>query len=309
MSHHLLITNKMVKVCEPELEAIYQVERLYNQNDPLKFLAGNGDKYRAIAGADVSAEMMALMPNLEMISSFGVGYDSVDIAAAKARNIRVTNTPDVLNDAMAEITVGLMIALSRRLVEAHNFVVKGGWENAGFPLQSELRGKTVGIIGLGRIGKEIAARAQAMKMRVVYFGRTHQHDQPYVYYDDLKHMARDVDWLVAMTPGGAGTDKLVDAEILDALGEKGYFVNMARGSVVDQAALVAALENKKLAGAVLDVFADEPHVPDALKNMDNVVLSPHQGSATTQTRAAMGALVMANLAAFFADEPLLTQVV
>ncbi|MCF6302951.1 MAG: 2-hydroxyacid dehydrogenase [Devosiaceae bacterium] len=309
MSHPLLITNTMVKVCEPELEAIYQVERLYDQSDPLGFLSQNGHKFSAIAGADVTGQMMALLPNLKMISSFGVGYDSIDIGAAKSRGISVTNTPDVLNDAMGEITIGLMIALSRQLVQAHNFVCQGEWQNRIFPLQSELRGKTVGIIGLGRIGKEIAARCQAMKMRVVYFGRTHQKDQPYVYYDDLEHMARDVDWLVAITPGGAGTDNLITAEVLAALGPNGYFVNMARGSLVDQPALIAALEGGQLAGAALDVFADEPNVPDVLTRMDNVVLSPHQGSATVQTRAAMGALVVANLKAFFAGEPLLTQVV
>lgn len=309
MSNHVLITNKMVKICEPELEQTYQISRLYDQADPIQFLAESGGKFTAIAGADVSAELMDQLPNLKMISSFGVGYDSIDVSAAKKRGIVVTNTPDVLNDAMAEITIGLMIALSRRLVPAHNFVREGNWQNTTFGLKSELTGKTVGIVGLGRIGKEIAARCQAMKMRVVYFGRTNQTDQPFVYYDDLTHMARDVDWLVAITPGGAGTDKLINVEVLSALGPNGYFVNMARGSVMDQNALIDALQSGKIAGAALDVFADEPNVPKALLNCDNVLLSPHQGSATIQTRTAMGNLVLANLAAFFAGEPLFTRVV
>lgn len=309
MLPHVLITNKMVQICEPELEEFYQVQRLYDQPDPIEFLKNFGTQYTAIAGADVSEEMMQFMPNLKCISSFGVGYDSVDIAAAKKREIAVTNTPDVLNDAMAEITLGMMIALSRQLITAHNYVRNGGWQEKDFGLQHELTGKTVGIVGLGRIGKEIAARCQAMKMRVVYFGRTNQIGQPYAYYSDLEQMAHDVDWLIAITPGGSGTDGLIDAKVLKALGPTGYFVNMARGSVMDQDALILALERGKLAGVALDVFADEPNVPDALLNKDNVLLSPHQGSATVQTRAAMGRLVLANLAAHFAGTPLLTRVV
>ena len=309
MSNHVLITNTMVKICEPELDARYNVQRLYEQADPKEFLAKYGQLYTATAGQDVSAQLIDQLPNLKMISSFGVGYDSIDIAAAKQRGIAVTNTPDVLNDAMAEITLGMMIALSRRLIPGHNFVRSGKWQAGEFGLQSELRGKTLGIVGLGRIGKEIAARCQAMKMRVVYFGRTHQLDQPYVYYNDLTHMARDVDWLVAITPGGAGTDKLINADVIKALGPKGYFVNMARGSVMDQDALIAALENEEIAGAALDVFADEPNVPKTLLNRDNVLLSAHQGSATVQTRVAMGQLVLDNLEAFFTGKPLLTRVV
>lgn len=308
MSNHVLITNKMVKICEPELEETYQISRLYEEVDPKQFLTENGGLFTAIAGADVSAELMDQLPNLKLISSFGVGYDSIDISAAKKRGVAVTNTPDVLNDAMAEITIGMMIALSRQIVPAHNFVREGKWQNAAFGLKSELTGKTVGIVGLGRIGKEIAARCQAMKMRVVYFGRSNQTDQPFVYYDDLTEMARDVDWLVAITPGGAATNKLISADVLNALGPNGYFVNMARGSVMDQGALIAALQSDQIAGAALDVFANEPNVPNALLNRNNVLLSPHQGSATIQTRAAMGNLVLANLAAFFAGEPLHTQV-
>lgn len=309
MKSHVLITNTMVKSCEPHLEELYTLHRLYEQSDPGMFLAKNGDLFTAIAGADVSEKMMEQMPNLKMISSFGVGYDSIDVVAAKRRGIYVTNTPNVLNDAMAEITIGLMIALSRNLVLADKYVRAGKWQENNFPLQSELTGKTVGIVGLGRIGKEIALRAQAMKMRVIYCGRTKQVGQPYAYYSDVRDLAQNSDWLIIITTGGEATSHLINADVIKALGPKGYLVNMARGSVVDQDALIWALQKDELAGAALDVFADEPHVPDALLAMDKVILSPHQGSATHQTRAAMGALVVANLQAFFAGEPLLTRVV
>jgi len=202
-----------------------------------------------------------------------------------------------------------MVSLARRLPQADQYVRAGKWPEAGFPLQSELTGKTVGIVGLGRIGKEIAARCLAMKMRVVYFGRNKQLNQPYIYYNTLTDMARDADWLVVITPGGAGTNKLINREVLDALGPDGYLVNMARGTVVDEPVLVDYLKSGKIAGAALDVFEAEPKIPAELFDLDNVVLSPHQGSATHQTRYAMGALVVANLAAHFAGEPLLTRVV
>lgn len=223
--------------------------------------------------------------------------------------MRVTNTPEVLNDAMAEITLGLMVALCRRLVQADAHVRAGRWaggEKLG--LTGELTGRTVGILGLGRIGREIARRAQAMKMQVVYHGRNRQPDQPYPYYAEPVAMARDVDWLVVVTPGSAETKGLVDRAVLEALGPEGNLVNVARGSVVDEAALVELLVSGGLGGAALDVFADAPHVPEALVGLDNVVLSPHQGSATRKTREAMADLVVRNLAAHFAGDPLPTPV-
>ncbi len=308
-THDVLITNKLLQSCEDALDARYTVHRLYEMADPEGFLAETGPNIRAVAAGAVDAALMDKLPNLEMISNFGVGYDAIDTATAKARNIRVTNTPGVLNDAMAEITIGLMISLARRLPQADRYTRAGKWPAGAFPLQSELTGKTVGIVGLGRIGKEIANRAQAMKMRVIYYGRRKQANIPYVYYDNLAEMARDADWLVAITPGGADTAALIDRTVLEALGPQGYFVNVARGSVVDEPALVDMLSSGGIAGAALDVFADEPNVPPALFDLDNVVLSPHQGSATHQTREAMGALVVANLEAYFAGDPLHTPVV
>jgi lactate dehydrogenase-like 2-hydroxyacid dehydrogenase len=305
---HVLITQKLLKSCEDAIVENFSAVRLYDQPDKAAFLAANGAKFRAIAGGGVDAALMDRLPGLAMISNFGVGYDNIDIAAARARNIRVTNTPNVLNDAMAELTIGLMVALARRIPGADRHVRDGKWPKAAYPLQAELTGKTVGILGLGRIGQEIALRCLAMKMRVVYHSRHKRPNTPYVYYDKLADMARDADWLVVITPGGTATEKLVDRAVLDALGPRGYLVSMARGSVVDEKVLVEKLTKGEIAGAALDVFEDEPDVPEALFGLDNVVLSPHQGSATHQTRYAMGALVVANLEAFFNGGPLLTPV-
>jgi len=257
----------------------------------------------------VDAALMDKLPKLEIIANFGVGYDSIDTAAAKTRNIRVTNTPNVLNDAMAEITIGLMVALGRRLPQADRYVRDGKWPSGNFPVQSELTGKTVGILGLGRIGKEIAVRCQAMKMRVVYYGRNRQPREPFLYYDNLVAMARDVDWLVIIAPGGKATERSVSREVLEALGPEGRLVNMARGTLVDEPAMVEMLKSGGLAGAALDVFEKEPQVPQALFGLDNVVLSPHQGSATSETRFLMGKLVVDNLIAHFNGDPLLSPVV
>lgn len=309
MPEEILQTHKLLDSCEVALAERYVVHKLHEAADPEALLAEVGPRVRGIAGGKVDAALMDRLPKLELISNFGVGYDTIDTAAAKARNIRVTNTPNVLNDAMAELTIGLMIALARRIPQADRYIRRGGWKGGDFPLQVELNGKTVGILGLGRIGREIASRCQAMKMRVVYHGRRRRPDEPFVYYDRLVDMARDVDWLVLVAPGGKETERIVNREVLEALGPKGFLVNMGRGSLVDQPVLVEMLQNGGIAGAALDVFEDEPNVPEALIGLDNVVLSPHQGSATQQTRDRMGALVVANLEAQFAGEPLLTPVV
>jgi lactate dehydrogenase-like 2-hydroxyacid dehydrogenase len=244
-----------------------------------------------------------------MISSFGVGYDGVDVAACREHGVRLTNTPDVLNDAVAELTLALMLALCRRIPQADGHVREGWWVEGGYPLTGELTGARVGILGLGRIGKEIARRCQAFKMRVAYHGRSEQPYEPYEYYPDLTAMARDVDWLVVIAPGTAETAGIVSREVMQVLGPEGYLVNVARGSLVDELAMVEMLQSGALGGAALDVFADEPRVPEALFGLDNVVLSPHQASATTKTRRAMGDLVVQNLAAHFDGRPLLTSVV
>ena len=309
MTIEILQTHPLLASCEAALAARYTVHKLHEQADKDAWLRENGARIRAHAGSGVQADLMDALPNLEIIASFGVGYDNIDTAAARARNIRVTNTPDVLNDAVAELTIGLMVSLARRIPQADQFVRQGKWPGGNFGLFSELTGKTLGILGLGRIGKEIAVRAQAMKMRVVYYGRHHQPSVPYVYYDKLEDMARDSDWLVVIAPGGKGTEGIVSRKVLEALGPKGRLVNVARGTLIDEAAMVDLLVNGGLGGAALDVFEHEPQVPSELLALDNVVLSPHQGSATHQTRDAMGALLVANLERHFAGEPLISAVV
>lgn len=308
-SIEILQTHKLLDTCEAALAERYTVHKLHEAADPDALVADLAPRLRAIAGGKVDAGLIAKLPKLEIIANFGVGYDTIDTSAAKAANVRVTNTPNVLNDAVAELTIGLMIALARRIPQGDQFVRQGKWPHSGMGLFTELTGKTVGILGLGRIGKEIAIRAQAMKMRVVYYGRKRQPSEPHIYYDNLVDMARDSDWLVIIAPGGKGTEHIVSREVLEALGPQGMLVNVARGTLIDEPAMLELLQTGGLAGAALDVFETEPKIPEAFFALDNVVLSPHQGSATHQTRNAMGALVVANLDAHFAGEPLISAVV
>jgi lactate dehydrogenase-like 2-hydroxyacid dehydrogenase len=310
MKPEIVQIGPMMPHVEAALEAAYTVHRYWQAPDKAALAAEIGGRVRAAAtNGTAPRAVIEALPKLEMISSFGVGYDGVDVAACRARGVRLTNTPDVLNDAVAEVTLGLMIALCRRIPQADAYVRAGKWLSGNYGLTAELTGARVGILGLGRIGKEIARRCQAFKMRVAYHGRHQQRYEPFEYYPSLVGMARDVDWLVVIAPGSAETRGIVSREVMEALGPKGCLVNVARGSLVDEAALVELLQAGKLGGAALDVFEDEPRVPEALFAMDNVVLAPHQGSATRKTRQAMGDLVMDNLAAFFAGAPLLTPVV
>lgn len=256
-----------------------------------------------------SAAMMDALPKLEIIALCSVGYDKVDIDHARARGIRVTNTPDVLTDDTADLAVGLLYATLRNIATNDRFVRAGRWA-AGEkpPLARKLTGRRIGILGLGRIGRAIAQRLEPVAGEILYHGRHAVADAPYTYVADRIDFARACDVVIVATAGGAGTEKLVDAAMLDALGADGVIVNIARGSIVDEDALVAALAGKRIAGAGLDVFADEPHVPAALLAMDHVVLQPHQGSATQETRAAMADLVLANLDAHFAGRALPTPV-
>jgi len=292
-----------------DLEATYTVHHLYRAPDRVAFLAAVRDKVRGIATFQgrVDAALMDALPRLEIVASMSIGLDHIDLEAAKARRIRVTNTPDVLTDDVADLAIGLMIAVARRLVVADRYVRDGRWlEEGPMPLQAKLGGKTMGVIGMGRIGQAIARRAVAMGMTVVYHNPRPKPDLAYRYYADLAAMAADADYLVVACPGGAATRHLVSARVIAALGPKGAVINIARGSVIDQAALVMALAERKLAGAGLDVFEDEPRVPEALTKLDSVVLTPHVGSATEATRLAMGRLMLDNLAAQFAGKPLLT---
>ncbi len=256
----------------------------------------------------VDGAFMDRLPKLEIISNFGVGYDTVDAAAAAERGIIVTNTPDVLNEEVADLALGLLLATVRELPQADRYVRAGGWLKGAFPLSATLRDRKVGIVGMGRIGKAIAKRVEAFGLPIVYHTRRPQADVPYKHYDNLVAMARDVDTLILILPGGAATRNLVNAEVLAALGPRGVLVNVARGTVVDEPALLKALQDKTIAAAGLDVFVDEPRVPEAFFALDNVVLLPHVGSATHHTRNAMGQLVVDNLVSWFAGKGPVTPV-
>jgi len=309
MKPEILQISPMMPHVEAALEAACTVHRYWKAEDKAALLAEIGPRVRAIAtGKGCTREVIEALPKLELISSFGVGYDAVDVAACKDHGVHLTNTPDVLNDAVAETTMALMLALCRRIPQADAYVRSGRWLGGNYPLTAELTGARVGILGLGRIGKEIARRCQVFKMRVAYHGRHEQPYEPYEYYADLSQMARDVDWLVVIAPGGPETQGIVSRAVMEALGPEGSLVNVARGSLVDEPAMVELLQSGALGAAALDVFADEPRVPEALIGLDNVVLSPHQGSATRKTRKAMGDLVVDNIAAFYAGTPLLSAV-
>lgn len=261
----------------------------------------------AFGGSQLAPDQLAKFPHLEIISVFGVGYDGMPLTACADAKVKVTNTPDVLNDEVADTAVALTLMTCRQFVGAQKFVEAGDWLKGQYPLTHSLWGKTVGIIGLGRIGKGIAERLIAHKMSVAYYGRNKQ-DVPYTYYSNLVEMAGDADVLIAITPGGAATKHLVNAAVLEALGPTGFFINVARGSVVDQDALVKAIESGGIAGAGLDVFEAEPKVPEALFNRRNVVLLPHVASATHETRQAMADLAVDNLRLHFAGKPVRTLV-
>ena len=303
----------VAKLWPPMMEALHGAFEVHDRthlSDPAAF-AQIAPRVRGIAASGeskVPRELIAQLPALEMISVFGVGYDGVDVAAARERGIAVTHTPNVLNDEVADLAMALVLAVSRRLVEADRYVRGGQWKNGPMPLARKVSGTRMGIVGLGRIGQAIARRAEAFGMSIAYTGRNAKPESPYRYVASAEALAAEVEFLVVITPGGAGTRKLIDAKVLAALGKKGYLVNVARGSVVDEAALVEALQNGTIAGAGLDVFEDEPHVPEALFSLDNVVLVPHIGSATWQTRQAMADLAFGNLHAHFAGEKLLSPV-
>jgi len=293
-----------------QLNAHYTVHDRIHVSDPARF-AEVAPRIRGIVAngeAKVSRELIAQLPALEMITVFGVGYDGVDVTAARERGIPVTHTPGVLNDDVADLAMGLLLSVARRIPQADRFIRDGGWPKGPMPLARKLSGSKLGIVGIGRIGQAIAERALAFRMSVSYTARSERSQLGYTYYPDAASLAAAVDFLVVITPGGAATRGMIDAKVLKALGPDGYLVNVARGSVIDQDALIAALQDGTIAGAGLDVFVDEPNVPDALRAMSNVVLTPHIGSGTRQTREAMGQLTFDNLHAHFAGRPLLTPV-
>ena len=258
------------------------------------------------SAAKVDRKLLAMFPNVKMISIFGVGYDGIDVAAAKERGIQVTHTPDVLTDDVADLAMGLILSIGRRIPQSDKFVRNGDWVSEPFTMTHKVTGTRLGVVGLGRIGQAIAKRAAAFDMTIAYTGRRAKTNAPFRYYPTASELAANSDYLVVAVPGGDDTKNMINAQVLKALGPKGIVINIARGSVVDQTALIQALKDKSIAGAGLDVFWVEPNIDPQFFKLQNVVLTPHNGSNTHETRRAMADLALANLKAFFEERPLLT---
>lgn len=310
----LLSTGPMMPLIVDQLERAFDAHWLHKIDDRDAFFKREGGNIVALCtgahtAVQTDAAMLAAMPALRIIGNYGVGYDSIDVKTAASRGIIISNTPDVLTEEVADTTIGLLVATVREFNRAETYLRAGTWAEKGdYPFTASLRDRSIGMIGYGRIGKAIGRRLEAFGLPISYFGRTRQADVTYPFYDDLVAMARDVDTLIAILPGGKGTENLVNAAVLDALGPRGIFINMARGSVVDEPALLAALKGKKILGAGLDVFWNEPNIDPAFLALDNVTLLPHVGSASQYTRNKMGQLTVDNLLAFLAGKPPLTPV-
>ena len=292
----VLAVAKLHPFYQKALESQYTVHDRTHVTDPAAF-AALAPRILGVAGtgeASVPRSLLTQLPNAKVVAVFGVGYDGVDVPAAIEHGIPVTHTPDVLTDDVADLAMGLVLSVGRAIPQADQFVRAGQWPS--------------GPMALGRIGKAIAQRASAFGMTIAYTARTAKADSGYKFYPSAAELAAHVDFLVAITPGGAGTKHLINADVLRALGPRGFLINVARGSVVDEEALITALQNGTIAGAGLDVFANEPHVPEALWSLRNVVLTPHMASATTETRQAMADLAFANMQAGISGQPLLTPV-
>ncbi len=309
----ILMTAPMMPIVIDALDRAFTLHRLWEQTDKEAFLKEVGPRIRGVATSTlfgrVDAKLLDRLPNVEIVSSFGVGYDNVDAEEAARRNIVVTNTPGVLDDEVADLTLGLLLATLRKIPQADRYLREGKWLKASFPLSATLRGRTVGIVGLGRIGKAIAKRLSGFDVKIAYHGRTQQDDVAYPYYETVTGLAEACDVLIVITPGGASTRHLINAEVLKALGSDGVLINVARGTVVDEQALIDALKSRTILSAGLDVYEDEPRVPQELIDLEHVVLLPHVASASVHTRNAMGQLVADNLIAWFDGKGPLTPVV
>ncbi len=307
MKHRILQAGRLLPSLEARLAAEFDTHLLASEADPQAYLAEHGAEFEGFvtsAGVGFTAATLERMPKLRVISSFGVGLDKLDLAAAKARGIAVGYTPDVLNDCVADLAMVLMLDVARRVSEADRYVRRGGWTTPGvasFPLARKVSGAKLGIVGLGRIGQTIAKRAGGFEMDIRYHSRRPVEGAPWRHEPSLIELARWCDFLIVITAGGAGTKHLINAEVLDALGPRGFIVNVARGSVIDEAALVRALVDRRIAGAGLDVFENEPQVPTELFALDNVVLLPHIASGTQETRQAMADRTFDNLQGFLRE--------
>jgi lactate dehydrogenase-like 2-hydroxyacid dehydrogenase len=306
----VLAVAKLHPFYQKALESVFTVHDRTHVTDPAAF-AALAPHIMGVAGtgeASVPRSLLSQLPHAKVVSVFGVGYDGVDVPAAIEHGIPVTHTPDVLTDDVADLAMGLVLSVGRTIPQADKFVRAGQWPNGPIALARKVSGARMGIVGMGRIGKAIAKRASGFGMSIAYTARTEKPDSGYRFFASAAALAAQVDFLVVITPGGAGTHHLINAEVLKALGARGFLINVARGSVVDEQALIEALQNGTIAGAGLDVFANEPQVPEAFWSMGNVVLTPHMASATTETRQAMADLAFANMQAGISGQPLRTPV-
>ncbi|WP_376965210.1 2-hydroxyacid dehydrogenase [Azospirillum sp. A26] len=312
MKPEILLVEPMMPAIEQALDATYTVHRLSAAPDRDRLIAEVAGRVRAVVtggGTGVKNAVVDALPDLGIVAINGVGTDAVDLEHCRGRGVRVSNTPDVLTDDVADLAIGLMIAGSRRMMVGDRFVRAGQWPTGKLPLARKVSGKRLGVLGLGRIGEAIARRAEAFGMTIAYTNRKPRDGVSYRFVASPVDLARESDILMVAASAGADARNMVGRAVLDALGPEGLLVNVARGSVVDEPELLAALTEGRIGGAALDVFADEPNVPEGFYGLDNVVLQPHQASATVETRMAMGQLVLDNLEAFFAGRPPPTAVV
>jgi len=311
MKHRILQNGRLTPEFEKQLAEEFDLHFLWKETDPAGFLARHGQEFVGLltsGGVGADAALIEALPNLKVIASRGVGYEKIDVDRAKLKGVAVSNTPGVLTDCVADLAMGALIAVSRRLCAAGRFVRQGQWIKGKFPLSTRVSGKKLGIVGMGRIGRAIGERAGGFSMEVRYHSRTEKPELEYGFEPSLAGLARWADFLMVCAPGGPETRHLVSAEVLGAIGPSGYLINVARGSLVDEAALVKALVSGQLAGAALDVFENEPHVPVELMGLENVLLLPHIASSTVETFAAMEGLVLDNLRSFFRQGHLISPV-
>ena len=311
MDKNLLIMTEMPQYFVNLADKNFDTHKLWMQNNEDQYLLEIKEKVDAIAvmgGYKITPSLMKSMPNLKIIACYGVGYDAIDIDYAKSLNIKVTNTPEVLNDEVADTAIALMLCVYKQIINADNFARSNSWINGDYPLTKKFTGTKLGIVGMGRIGKAIAKRAEAFDCEISYHSRNKK-DVKYTYYNDLNELAQEVDTLCIITPGGKETEKLINKNVLDNLGKNGVLINVARGSVIDQDELINCLENKSILAAGLDVYTNEPNIPEKLITLKNTVLLPHIASGTVETRNAMGQLVFDNIKNYFENKPLISQVV
>ncbi|MFE1597848.1 2-hydroxyacid dehydrogenase [Methylobacterium sp. ID0610] len=309
-STDLLMLRPMMPLVTENLERLFTLHRVEPGGDPERLIAEVGPRAKGMAVSHVRVDgaLLDRLPQLEIVANFGVGYDTIDAAECNRRGVMVTNTPDVLTDEVADLAVGLLLATVRQIPQVDRYLRAGKWLEKPYPLTGTLRGRRVGILGLGRIGRAIAHRLEAFGVAIAYHGRSRQPDVAYPYHATLLDLAQAVDVLMVVAPGSPETRGIVNREVLAALGPEGILINVARGSLVDEAALIQALEDGTIQSAGLDVFDDEPRVPAGLIAQEHTVLLPHVGSASTHTRAAMGQLVVDNLVSWFSGKGPLTPV-